>query len=145
MGNFIFGVDLSGATITSTIPANTVVSENKVICASGNNVIGERLSSGRTEGYMLVYEDGGATEEVFYSSNGSSTTTNLSSFSVPETFGILDTVDASAVLYPYLSRVGNRKLFGITEDANREEIPRVFQGSGLPTSALGSVGDLYFM
>ena len=145
MGNFIFGVDLSGATITSTIPENTTVSEDKVICAAGNNVIGERLSSGTTEGYMLVYENGYAIETVFYSSNGSSTTTNLSSFSVPSNFGILDAVDDSAVLYPYLSRVGNRKLFGITEDANREEIPRIFHGSELPGSAVGSGGDLYIM
>lgn len=113
------GIDLSGRTLSASIPAGTVVSANKYIARSINgNYIAERVTNGTSYGVLSV----GGSETVFYQSTGSSTPINMGAFTLPDTFGVLSEVDETATLYEYINREAHEKLYVFTEDMAKVEL-----------------------
>lgn len=113
------GIDLSARTLLLSIPSGTTVSEDVIVARCGsNNLIGERVSGGVTQGY-IQYDDGESNivTEIFYTSNG----TNPDSIDIPAGFGAITEINEDAVLYPYIQRNENEKTYLITEDMGREE------------------------
>ena len=142
------GISLNKRYITNTIPDATEISEMKYI-AKGNNgcYIAEDNVNGVSRGYIHYLDaDQNDVVEVFYSYDGETTTVNIPSFFVEDGFGAVTEVDETAVLYEYLKRVGNEKVYVISEDYSKEEsmnkdriiseIENQVSGYGVPTGSV---------
>lgn len=117
------GISLDGRELTSTIPDDTAISEMKYI-AKGNPgcYIAEDIVDGVSRGYIHYFdEDNTEVTEIFYSYDGNDTTVNIGSFYVAKGFGVVTEIDETAVLYEYLKRTGNEKVYVVSEDFSKKE------------------------
>lgn len=109
--------DLNGRTLALSIPVGTSFTENKIIAAthSGKYIV---------EGVIDTTNVAGITENadwsqlsdldaVFYNTDAN---TNETSVDLPDDFGTIISIDESAVIYPYVKRTANEKVYGFSED-----------------------------
>lgn len=121
--NLAVGISLDGRYITNTVPDDTSISEMKYI-AKGNPgcYIAEDVVDGVSRGYIHYFDkDNNEVTEVFYSYDGNTTTVNVGSFYINDGFGTITEVDDTAVLYEYISRTGNEKVYVVSEDYSKKE------------------------
>ena len=121
--NLAVGISLDGRYITNTIPDDTAITEFKYI-AKGNSgcYIAEDVVDGVSRGYIHYFdEDNTEITEVFYSYDGNDTTVNIGSFFIKPGFGVINEIDDTSVLYEYLTRVGNEKVYVVSEDYSKKE------------------------
>lgn len=142
------GISLNKRYLTNAVPDATEISEMKYI-AKGNDgcYIAEDNVGGVSRGYVhYIDADQNDVVELFYSYDGETTTVNVPSFFVEDGFGAITEVDETAVLYQYLKRVGNEKVYVISEDYSKEEsmnkdriiseIENQVSGYGVPTGSV---------
>lgn len=146
--NLAVGIELDKRNLYSTIPDGTTISEMKYI-AKGNDgcYIAEDQVDGVSRGYLhYIDENDTSVTEVFYSYDGETTTVNVPSFFVQSGFGAINEIDETAVLYEYLKRVGNEKVYVVSEDYSKKEsmdkdqikadIEDKVSGYGVPTGSV---------
>ena len=119
--NLAVGISLDDRTLTSTIPDDTVISEMKYIAKGDSGCyIAEDVVDGVSRGYVHSIVDGEDVLNVFYSFDGTTTTVNAEHFFIKD-FGVINEVDTTSVLYQYLTRVGNEKVYVVSEDFSKKE------------------------
>ena len=113
--NLEIGINLNKRKLALTIPDNTEISELKYICKTDNsdNYIAEE----NNQAYFHYVEDGEEVNEIFYKKND----TNINQIQLPENFGTIVEVDEEAVLYKYITRVSNEKVYVMGEDFSKKE------------------------
>lgn len=109
------GINLNDRKLSLNIPNETEISDLKYICKTDNtdNYIAEE----NNKGYFHYVKNGEEINEIFYEKNN----VNLNEIVLPKHFGIIVEIDDTAVLYEYLKRTANEKVYTIGEDFSREE------------------------
>lgn len=109
--------NLNGRTLALSIPDETAFTENKIIAATHN---GNYIVEGLVDGESLAGITDNANwsqlsdlDTVFYNSGDS---VNLDSVDLTDGFGTVIEIDESAVIYPYVKRTANEKVYGFSED-----------------------------
>lgn len=138
--------DLNGRTLALSIPVGTAFTVNKIIAATHN---GKYI----VEGVIDTTNIAGITENpdwsqlsdldiVFYDTDAN---TNETSVDLPDDFGTVISIDESAVIYPYVKRTANEKIYGFTEDMAKVEVNRkIGYGTALPSSGYKE-GDIFLL
>lgn len=111
------GIDLGGHTIScATLPNGTAFTANVNVVTTNNGNYIRQYKSGSTSYVRVYYNDN--VLATLYSFNGSSTA-HSNPVLLPDDFGVINTVDDSAVSYPYLQRDAHIKVYGFSEDLDK--------------------------
>lgn len=136
MAKLITGIDISGNTLTFTIPNPTVVANAKTIAVMVHRINGDTLTMKEEPvtgqgGSVTIYNPYNVVIKTF------TFPTTGGTFTISDVDAVVESVDTTAVLYDTISREANKHWYVRSEDgARRELISDLGQATGNTTTAL---------
>ena len=149
--NLQIGDDLNGRTLALSIPVGTSFTENKIIAAthSGKYIVEGVIDTTNVAGITgnANWSQLSDLDAVFYNTDANK---NETSVDLPDDFGTIISIDESAVIYPYVKRTANEKIYGFSEDLSKIEITnavkrKINYGTSLPSTSGYNEGDIFLL
>lgn len=113
--NLDVGINLNERVLNLSIPNETEITDLKYIAKTDNS--NNYIAETNNKGYFHYIENGEEVSEIFYEKNN----VNLNRIVLPENFGTIVEIDSTAILYEYITRASNEKVFVFGEDFSKSE------------------------
>lgn len=144
MANLSIGINLDNRTLSLNIPDETTIEDLKYIAkVNSNNYIAEDTVNGVSRGYYhFLNENDEAETAIFYQYDGTTTSVNIDSFTLPDNFGTITEVDETATLFNYINRNSHEKVYVVSEDyaksesMTKDDIKSFIRGYGVPVDSV---------
>lgn len=113
--NLDVGINLNERVLNLEIPNGTEISDLKYIAKTDN--LNNYIAEADNQAYFHYVENGEEVFEIFYEKNN----INLNQIVLPKNFGTIIEIDSTAILYEYITRASNEKVFVFGEDFSKSE------------------------